>query len=622
MEREFIFTFLILVISMSIISADVNCNPNFVTENYNKGVFKSSIIQCSNSGNSSVAISKTGDFFSIDQTIIGASPSSKSINISFNPNSLAGSHSGSINFNDGSTPIPIIAIITEVIIPQEEGCRLIELPHTTNYRIKQGETGASSKIRIKVSSECNKTMERMSVVEQTQMSKPMFLIGQSGDISPGDEFEFTVGLDAEGVSTGTYSNTYIISGSLGNNVYQKSITLSTIVTVGTSPVNDDTFSTMPSCTIDSDMSINKTYSLVCNNENPNVLIEVPYNPYFEGVSVSESEGKFTYKIEPVKTGNTQFMAYFKYKGVLIGNPFIKDVRITQGSVPLQGTQIEVLFYQAGNKKSKDSLNSGECSLLVKDTNTQNIVSTFKSYLNGVESTNNTITLQTNKYYELIVDSPGYQSRTINFTVSESPIIITLNPQKDVYIVGDVLNITDNANASYTFSGTSITSPYELKSEGTFTLKAIKEGYTSSEKNITIESNVRYTTMIPLIQEWKKGKSVTINLNKNVSWEVYVNEQYKQDGFILYRAPVLLSSGDGTRVDFVIEKYGQYDIKTKNGYVIFSNTLEKKGYTDWLPEWSWYVWVIIIALLVFLGYILFFKKSGSAESNVGFEMSQK
>ena len=55
------------------------------------------------------------------------------------------------------------------------------------------------------------------------------------------------------------------------------------------------------------MSLNKTYDLICNNENPNIQIAIPYNDYFTGLDVSESEGKVEYKLTPIKTGVTDFI---------------------------------------------------------------------------------------------------------------------------------------------------------------------------------------------------------------------------------------------------------------------------------------------------------------------------
>jgi len=201
-------------------------------------------------------------------------------NLIFSPTtSHTGSYSGNLIVGDETISLSVLVEEAEPVT----GCRLIELPHTTRYRIRQGETDVSSQIRIKVSTECP-TLS-MDVNEETQMSKPMFLQGQTGEIEPGGEFSFTIGLDADGVETGTYSNTYIVSGSAGDDVYQKIIHLSTIVTISTSPSTNASFATMPTCSLDAtEMQLNKSYKLTCSGRDVNLRIKPQFDPeFFKGI---------------------------------------------------------------------------------------------------------------------------------------------------------------------------------------------------------------------------------------------------------------------------------------------------------------------------------------------------
>lgn len=597
-----IFLFL-LTMSFILVKAEVTCNPNFISVSYDKGNQKVSSIQCTNSLNSSqVQISKIGDF-TIDSEIIGASPSVptiKTINIDFNPNANKGLNSGYIEFSDGSNSIPISFYVEETSEP-EVGCRLIELPHTTTYRIKQGEVGSSSQIKVKVSTECPSLS--MSVTEETQMSKPMYLQGSSGDVDPGGEFSFTIGLDGEGVSTGTYQNNYIVTGYSGDEIYQKQIFLSTIIAVGTSPIDEDSFSTLPTCNVESDMSLNNSYTLTCNNENPNIQIEVPYNEFFKGISVSESEGKFEYVFQPIKIGNTYLTVLFKYKGVSIGNPFKKEIKILQGSVPLSGTQLEILFYQTGNKKKINDLVSGNVSILVRDNKTQNVVPTFTSYLNGEQVTNNFM-ISSGNNYELIIDSPGYMTSTLNFTPKESFLQIKLTPDKDFYLINDVINITSNEEAKFLFDNEIISSPYTLTKSGTFLLEAVKEGFKKSNKTIEVRTDTSVRSCSPNSNNWKVGKKIICELSKNSTWEVYSDS-------------TLLESGVGGLVKFKIEEKGLIEIKSEGLAIYNVNVKKSKG--DWIKFWNWkyYSGWVLIFFVCGGTYFLLRKNKSKEESKLTF-----
>lgn len=595
--------FIFLILSIGTITA-LTCNPTFFTEtflNTNLTTEYFTVTRCNNVGGNSTSIILTGSsHLELYETVIGNAE--KDIKLKLKPGITTTNHPFSLSF-DGIPMVTGVITIKEPEIPpiNTTGCRLIVMPYTTNYRIKQGETGSSSQIRIKVSTECP-TLS-MSVIEETLMSKPMYLQGQSGDIQPGQEFSFSIGLDAQDVSTGVYNNRYFVTGTVGNDIYQKEIFLSTTVTIGTSPIDENTFTNLPICTLDSDMSLNTTYSLVCDDTNPVIDIEVPYNEFFRGVGVEESEGRFEYQIKPVKIGNTKFIANFKYKGVPIGSPFQRDVRIMQGSTPIQGTELSLLFYQSGTKKSISSLVPGETNVLVKDSNTDTIVQSFTLYLNGVES-NNTFTLES-KDYELIVHSPGYLSKTINFTIKEAEITVT--GLKDYYNVNEVMNLTtEPTNCSFLLDNSVITLPYTFKTSGTKILKVVKEGYSDFSKNVTIKSLI--TAMCtPETDDWKKGKKIICELSNSTEWEVY-------------RGGDLIEKGTGELVEFKIDDYGNWEIREGTNY-IKGKYLELPK-TRWYKFWSlskWYHWVelvIVLVVLIYLGTKAFGKKKGEGLSFVG------
>ena len=575
------------------VQATITCTPSSIIASGIQGSsisFQTTI--CANNANETVNITKSGTHFEIDQSVVGQSPAQQPIQITFN-NMSAGFYQGSILFSSGQS-VPVNLNITSTYIPPqpEQPCRLIELPHTSTFRITQNEKGSSSIIKLKVASQCNQTMEGMTVSELTQMAKPMFLQATTGDVEPGSEFSFSIGLDAIGVSTGTYQNSYVVSGSIGDNVYSKTIQLSTIVSIGTSPIDSNSFTNLPKCTIESNMALNTTYSLVCTIDNPNLDIEVPYNSYFKGSTVTESAGRVEYKVIPAKTGETNFLVNFKYKDLSIGDPFIQKVKITQGSVPLTGNALNILFYQNNEKKELNNLSRGNVTILVKDNTTDSIVNTFTSHING-QLVVNSFFVEPNKNYELIVDADGYLSKTLAFNIAEIPININITPSKSSYFVGDSITIATDVLATLSMNNISITSPYTFTTLGINLLKVSKEGYTTTEKNISVESKVSYTTMTPLLGDWKKGKEVIIELTKNATWNVM------RDG-------VQIAQGEGTRVQFKIEEIGTYSINT-DGYSILTQVVESKGF---LKSIKWYWWVGGLSLL---GIFVYSRKKNSSES---------
>ncbi len=561
-------------------------------------------INCINDNNETVTIGKTGDFFTLSNNEV--SMETTPITLEFFSFSNPGTYYSVLYFSDDTTPISVVMVVED----EEEtmGCRLIELPHTTNYRIKQGETGSSSQLKIKVSTECKNSLS-MSVTEQTQMNKPMYLQGSSGDVSPGEEFSFTIGLDAEGVNTGTYQNTYIVSATDGDKIYKKEITLFTIVTVSDSPVEEDTFSDLPTCSLDSEMSINNTYSLVCQNDNPNIEIEVPYNEYFQGVSVSESEGTFTYKLKPTKIGIMNLVALFTYNGNSIGEPFSKEVKILKSSSSGSGIEMDILFYQFDNKKEKSELVAGDVTILVKDKTSQSIIPSFTTYLNG-NLVNNTFTIKANINYELIVDSENYLSKTLNFTVGKNKLSLILEPNKEFYFPGEVINFSSNEeNVNFVVGDVLLTdNSYTFNSDGIFLVKAYKDGFETVEKNLTVKKEIYPITKTPeFLTDWKVGEKIIWDLNENTTWTVSLAEKIDET----FGEVIVITSGTGERINFKIEKEGKYTIEAGDFTLVSNYLVEKEGFTIKFWKWGWYQVILYLIILIFIWF--FFLRESEEET---------
>ena len=134
--RNKIFILLLVIMLIPFVNSEIICNPSSVSANYEKETSTSTTIQCTNSGvnTSTVSISKTGSYFSIDQSIIGQAPSSKTINITFDQNAPIGTQSGTIAFSDNSASIPITFTVTE-----KKAISFISFPTSKRITGPQGE---------------------------------------------------------------------------------------------------------------------------------------------------------------------------------------------------------------------------------------------------------------------------------------------------------------------------------------------------------------------------------------------------------------------------------------------------------------------------------------------------
>ena len=596
---------------INLVSASINCgtNPSFskVYNNTNIPSLEISIVHCTGNATPITLSGQGTSYISLaDTSIFGE----KDIKINIVQGIPVGNYLLSALFYDNGTiiqSIPLSITIQEASQEPTSGCRLIELPHTVTFRLKQGETGASGEIKVKASTECPNL--DFNVIEQTQMSKPMF-IQSKGESLPGKEYSFTIGLDAKEVNIGSYSNSYIISGSSGDNVYQKAIPLSLIISQGVSAIDNDTFSTFPTCTLDSNMIINSSYKLICQNENPNLGVEVPYHEYFEVTYVNNNAGTSEHTIKPKKIGNAIFMALFKYQGTVIGTPFLKEIRITHSGTAQMGTQLEISFYQGDIKKALSELLPEETLILIKDSLTQNIVSSFTAYLNG-KIINTSFILEANKPYEMIIDSPSYLSKTINFTINPQYITISLNPSSGWVEGSFVYYNTTPENASLFLDGIKLTTNNFVPLAGNHTLEAILDGYINTKLNITVLESVRIIT--PLL-EWKKGVQQSMLLSKSASWQI----NYAKDLASQYNP---ISSGVGTNISFTPEKSGLYQV-IADGKVVDSK--EVKG-RDWGKKWwfmAWYWWLLLGTGMIIVAILLYRRNSVGVGSNIsegGFRM---
>ena len=104
---------------------------------------------------------------------------------------------------------------------------------------------------------------------------------------------------------------------------------------------------------------------------------------------------------------------------------------------------------------------------------------------------------------------------------------------------------------------------------------------------------------------EKGDKVFIDLNKNVTWDVFKNG-------------TKINSGEGSRVDFKISDYGYWEIKSEGKTILAKDILKT---SVWWNPLTWDVvkkignvgLVIVILGILFLGYFIFFKNGVNNKS---------
>ena len=584
----------------------VNCIPSSISTFYDFGDSHTTNVYCTNSGNSTT-ISISGDYISTTETNFNIG--SKTIPIDFSSSSPAGIHSGFLNFGDGSS-VPI-SFIVEGETQTQEGDILV-FPTSKVITVKQGDEKVQN-ILITVPQDYPRTITIQSVDFNPGVETIQFGDLNLGQVSPGQSIQIPILFSGIEASTGSYQTQLnIFAVDSEGQVTIPTINLQLQISSGINPSVNFSLNELPVCSLNAgDLNLNSTYSLTCTRNNANINIR-PVIDYFyvRGVSVEETSSQYIYNFKALKIGNTDIIADFLYKNAPIGERFSQEVRISpSGSSPIPGTVLDVIFYQNSINVDMENLGEGSTTLIIVDNSTKSIVGSYSLLLNG-EQTNNTLDLKSDTLYELRISSPGYLDRTLNFNVSQTPITLTLNPNKEFYSLGEEINITTNVNASLLLDGVVINSPYTLNSVGTFLLKAVKQGYLTKEINLTVNDIKYIVSSTPLIGEWKKGKNVVAELNENASWSILFYESYKEDGGVWYNPPETISSGSGKLIEFKIKDFGKYEIKDGEK-VIQTKIIERKSFS-FFSDLEWYWWVLIVIVIIAVLIIIARSSSSSDE----------
>ena len=493
-------------------------------------------------------------------------------------------------------------ILAKITVEEDQTgtCRLIELPHTTSFRITQGETGTTQQIKIRASTECPDLIFN-SLAPQTQMDKPMY-IESMGESEQGREYIFTVGLDAVDVQTGTYSNSYIVSAFSGDTIYSKTIPLSVTVSSGTAP--DSTFTTLPTCSLSaSEFALNQTYKLICNSISPNIEVQpvIDYD-YIKGIGVSETGDSYEYSFQPIQFGNTEIKARFLFKNAPMGSEYSQEVRILASSGVVQGTSLALKFYPDLYEAKEDE----PITIRAVDNESGNILTNAKIYLDGIEMLNDSLVLKSNKNYEIRASFIGYRDLVETINLNPKLINFTIGTE---YNLGDSLNFTtDPEDATVTLNGSLISLPFPLNSIGTFEISVSKLGYTTSTQNITVgsHSKIIYSTPIDSIE---KGGEILVEFAENETL-IYVDFQADPSE----AAVILVQEFTGKQVSFLTEKEGVYHVYADGEFIQQFSVIKSDGWWNFYKSpWVW-IPAIIILILLFIYYGFFAPDPEDEEDN--------
>lgn len=576
MKKLILIIFILSFINL--INATTLCDYSQISYSYNNKNLGSFTLTCSNSGPSSVILTPLGEsnLFSLSKTVLDVNSSSQ-IQINFYQGNPKGTHYSFISFSDNSNTIPIIFNVTEDS-PTQAPCSIDIFPLVlTNIKIQQGETKTRN-IQLTVPSCYNSTVSVSGVALQTD-EKPIQLSELNlGIISPGHSVLIPIEINALGVSTGQYSDTLqlLLYDSKGNKIDVSSVSVSVLVSTGITPITNFSFSQLPTCSVDAiTLSLNNTYKMTCSIQNPNIKIKPLIDTnYIIGKSLTENSAQSIYEYQAIKSGETTIGAEFMYNLASIGSPYIQDIKITpSGVASAGGVYMNIQFFQNGVIRNKDNLNVGTTQLIITDNSTGNLIGNYDFYLNGQKLANSSFDMELSKSYNLRIHNDYYNDFILdNLTISQIPLTIIITPDKPSYVPGEIINITSNTNVTILVNEFVVSSPYYITTPGNNVIKVIKDGYASVNKTIFVDTPIGITACTPLESEWKKGKEVICDLNKQSNWSVY------NDG-------KLVVNNIGTRIQFKLDNYGTWEIRSNNN-ILRSIPLTKSSFLNWIQKY-WY-----------------------------------
>lgn len=593
--------FLMLMLTFSFVSANVivsDPNPPIVSLNpYNP----STTVEFENlnlSENPTVYLtldSSLVDVLQLSKTSFTMLSHYDSVIFSIKSTATGGTYSGYLHYDFGSDDgvIPI-----NVVVAQEEdpvNYDIIVFPTSKIVNVQQGAVKTQS-ILIDVPANYPRTITVKSVTLEPEVDTIRFGDLNLGQIAPGNSLQIPIIFSGEEAQTGSYSTTLkMLATDSEGQINLPQVTLIVQVTAGTSPVTEDTFSTPPTCSLTATtFNLNNTYSFTCSNTVSNLDIIIPSSDYYTGKKVETSQNIYRYDFMPKKYGNTIFKAEFRYKGASIFDPFEQEIRITSSGSTVAGTDLRFSF----TPKLEEAQDGEKVLIQLVDNKTGSLVSDPIVMVNALEinktgdySFEYSFVAETD--YELRGKALGYADLVQTISINPQIINIILSP-----ISGDTSTIftinTSVENATLFINDGVVENPYSGTIPGGLNvIKAVRKGYTTTEKNLTVESIIRISSGG---ENFKKGALQTFFLTQNATWKVYYLNSMDATSVDL------VESGEGTKIEFTPDKKGFYKLEADG--VMVGPYYEIKGFSlgnkwGFMPAWAWMLIILVVIVIIII-----------------------
>lgn len=504
-----------------------------------------------------------------------------------------------------------VRILSDYVPPTD----LIVFPTSKVVTVKQG-SSKTQNILITVPASYPRPVTIQSVDFNPGTETILFGDLNLGKVQPGNSIQIPIVFSGEDAQTGTYQTQLsIFATDSEGQVPLPQISLTLQVTAGVSPVTGDTFSTPPTCSLSATtLNLNNTYSFTCSGVVSNLDIDIPSSEYWVGKSVEESSGIYRYTFMPIKYGETEFKADFKYNGASIFTPFKQEIRISSAGSVVEGTTLKLIF-----TPKLDQSTGEEESFLIQlvDNKTGSLVTNPIILVDALEI-NKTgeysfeYGFLPNKDYEIRGKAPGYEDIVKTINIKPQKIEIRISPG-----VGDtstMFNVTTSVkNATIKIGEDSYSdSYYGVLPGGIVKITAIKDGYKTEVINFTVSDKPR---IVSFSGELKRRVQQNYTLNKNASWIVYYKKNLDTPD------KIELAKGNGILIQFTPSKKGVYVIEA-DGLNIGTYQIEGFKLSNKLlgiPAWIWFIGGFLIVFVVFI--IVMRKISpGSGEESSGMEFS--
>jgi hypothetical protein len=575
---------------ISNVSAAISCDRSKLLLT---NISQSDSMICSSTDVNPVQVGASG-YFSISPTVINPNVST-TFTINLLSNAPQGYSPGLISF-DAQHYVPVnVTIPIQAVQNNPSDCQINPSLISYTQSIQQGTKIPLPKITFNpINCNGNLILSASSVSIQGGIVTPegQKPISLSQVMSDG----IALNIDTTGLSSQTYSSALTIT------AFQKTHTIpfTIIVTTGTTPAGNFSLTSLPSCSLTSNiLNLNSTYSLVCNNIQPDIKI-VPKveTDFIIGTGVDSTANQYVWYFVPKSFGNTNIKAEFLYKDAPVGTPFNQEVKISSSGLATPGTNLEVLFTPSLDIAKANT----EIIMQVIDNKTNSLVQNTMAYLDA-KPLNKTgesyaIYLDVDKNYSLRVQGNGYNDLVRSIKLNSQPLLLSISP-----LIGDSLtlfNISTNAfNATIIIDEVKVNNPYYSQlSEGNHSIKAFKEGYFPIETFLYVDPALSAI----ISSEFKKGVTQLITLTRNTSWIVNYQKELED-------TKINILSGAGKDISFIPDKNGIYTLETDLGNII--SVYETKSWDGKIFNLMWYWWLAILAgIFILIG--LFSNKSSSGE----------